>query len=68
MSLFVAGTVLGEGQVALFVAGTVLGEGQVSLFVAGAGLGWQAQYLVKFGKIAGARNVAFFNRKYSSEK
>ena len=27
---------------------------------------WQAQYLVKFGKIAGARNVAFFNRKRPS--
>ena len=36
---FVAGAVLGEGQVSLFVAGAVLGEGQVSLFVAGAVLG-----------------------------
>ena len=26
---------------------------------------WQAQYSVKFGMIAGARNVAFFNRKCS---
>ena len=24
---------------------------------------WQAQYSVKFGKIAGARNVVFFNTK-----
>ena len=39
MSLFVAGTVLGEGQVSLFVAGAVLGEGQVSLFVAGGVFG-----------------------------
>ena len=37
--LFVTGAVLGEGQVALFVTGAVLGEGQVSLFVAGAVLG-----------------------------
>ena len=27
---------------------------------------WQAQYLVKFGQIAGARNVVFFNRKRPS--
>ena len=26
---------------------------------------WQAQYSVKFGMIAGARNVVFFNRKCS---
>ena len=66
-SLFVAG-VLGEVLVSLFAAGAVLGEAQVPLFVAGAILGevqmslsWQAQYLVKFGKMAGARNVVFFN-------
>ena len=53
-SLFVAGTVLGEVQVALFGAGAVLGEVQVALFVAGAVFGevqvtlsWQAPYLVK---------------------
>ena len=63
-SLFVAGAVLGEVQVCLFVASAVLGEGQVSLFVAGAVLviferdfSWQSQYLVKFGKVAGTRNV-----------
>ena len=39
MLLFVAGAVLGEGQVSLFVAGAALGEGQVLLFVAGAVLG-----------------------------
>ena len=39
VSLFVAGTVLGEVQVSLFVAGAVFGEVQVSLFVAGAVLG-----------------------------
>ena len=38
-SLFVAGAVLGEVQVALFVAGAVLGEVVVSLFVAGAVFG-----------------------------
>ena len=27
---------------------------------------WQAQYLVKFAKIAGARNVVFFKTKCSS--
>ena len=35
MSLFVAGTILGEVQVSLFVAGAVFGEDLVSLFVAG---------------------------------
>ena len=47
--------------VSLFVAGAVsiLGGGPVSLFDAGA-------VLVKFGKIAGARNVVFFNAKWSS--
>ena len=28
-------------------------------------LSWQAQYSVKFGMIARARNVVFFNRKCS---
>ena len=28
-------------------------------------LSWQAQYSVKFGMIAGARNVVFFNTKCS---
>ena len=75
VSLFVVGAVLGEVQVSLFVVGAVLGEVQVSLFVVGAVLGlvkfkchfsWQAQYLVRFGKIAGARNVVFFNTNRSS--
>ena len=35
------------------MAGAVFGEVEVSLFVAG----------VKFGMIAGARNVVFFNTK-----
>ena len=39
MSLFVAGAVFGEVQVALFVAGAVLGEVLVLLFVAGAVFG-----------------------------
>ena len=43
MSLFVAGAVLGEGQVLLCVVGAVFGEVQVLLvvllFVAGAALG-----------------------------
>ena len=42
----------------LFVAGAVFGEVQVSF-------SWQAQYSVKFGMIAGARNVVFFNTKWS---
>ena len=69
MSLFVAGAAFGEVHVSLFVAGAVFGEVQVSLFVAGAVFGevqchfsWQAQYSVKFGMIAGARNVVIFNR------
>ena len=41
------------------MAGAVFGEVQVSLFVAGA------VYSVKFGMIAGARNVVFFNTKCS---
>ena len=49
------------------MAGAVFGEVQVSLFVAGAvklkcHFSWQAQYSVKFGMIAGARNVVIFNR------
>ena len=40
----------------LFVAGAVLGEVQVSL-------SWQAQYSVKFGMIAGARNDCIFQYK-----
>ena len=40
------------------MAGAVFGEVEVSLFVAGA-------VLVKFGMIAGARNVVFFNTKCS---
>ena len=39
MSLFVAGAVLGEGQVLLFVVGAVFGEVQVLLFVVGAVFG-----------------------------
>ena len=39
VSLFVAGTVLGEVPVLFFVVGAVFGEVQVSLFVAGAALG-----------------------------
>ena len=69
VSLFVAGAAFGEVQVSLFVAGEVFGEVQLSLFVAGAvfgevevSLSWQAQYSVKFGMIAGARNVVIFNR------
>ena len=69
MSLFVAGAAFGEVHVSLFLAGAVFGEVQVSLFVAGAvfvklkcHFSWQAQYSVKFGMIAGARNVVIFNR------
>ena len=72
MSLFVAGAAFGEVQVFLFVAGAAFGDVQVSFFVAGAvfgevqvSLSWQAQYSVKFGMIAGARNVVFFNTKCS---
>ena len=58
VSLFVAGALFGDVQVSLFVAGAVFGEVEVSLFVVGA-------YSVKFGMIAGARNVVFFNAKCS---
>ena len=66
MTLFVAGAIFGKVQGALF------GEVQMSLFVAGAALvkfkchfSWPAQYLVKFGMIAGAPTVVFFNTKCS---
>jgi len=39
------------------MAGAVFGEVAVAFFLR------QAQYSVKFGKIAGARNVVFFNTK-----
>ena len=72
--LFVGGAVFGEVQVSPFVAGAAFGEVAVSLFIPGAIFGeqylvdfkchsaWQAHYSVKFGMIAGARNVVFFNR------
>ena len=70
VSLFVAGALFGDVQVSLFVAGALFGDVQVSLFVAGAVFGEvevslfvQAQYSVKFGMIARARNVVFFNTK-----
>ena len=55
------------------MAGVAFGEVQVSFFVAGAvyllklncHFSWQAQYM-KFGMIAGARNVIFFNTTCSS--
>ena len=74
VSFFGAGAVFGEVELSFFLAGAVFGEVQVSLFVAGAVFGevelhvffsWQGQYFVKFGMIAGARNVAFFNTKCS---
>ena len=39
--------------------GAVVGDVELCHF------SWQAQYSVKFGMIAGARNVVFFNRKCS---
>ena len=55
-----AGAVLGEVQVSLFVLGAVLGGSSSVTFRATAQylvklkchFAWQAQYLVKFGKIA----------------
>ena len=65
-----AGAVFGEVEVSLFVAGAVFGEVQVSFSWQAQNLvkckchfSWQAQYAVKFGMIAGARNVVFFNTK-----
>ena len=55
-----------------FVAGAAFGEVRVSFFVPvqyllklNCHFSWQAQYSVKFGMIAGARNVVFFNTKCS---
>ena len=56
MSLFVAGAAFGEVHVSLFVAGAVY------LVKFKCHFSWQAQYSVKFGMIAGARNVVIFNR------
>ena len=58
MSLFVAGAVLGEGQVSLFVAGTVRAEGPVSLFVAGAILGEGPVSLFVAGAVLGEGPVS----------
>ena len=41
------------------MAGAVFGEVEECHF------SWQAQHSVKFGMIAGARNVVFFNTKRS---
>ena len=72
LSLFVPGAPFGEIQLSLFVAGELFGEVQASSFVAGTVFGedqchfsWQAQYLVKFGMVAGARHVVFCYRKCS---
>ena len=54
MSLFVAGAIFDEVQLSLFVAGAVFGKCHFS---------WQVRHCVKCGMIAGARIVAFFNRK-----
>ena len=59
MSLFVAGAVLGEGQVSLFVTGAVLGEGQVSLFVTGAVLGEGPVSLFVAGAVLGEGPVSW---------
>ena len=70
VSLFVAGAAFDEVPVALFVAGAAFGEVQMPFFVAGAVFGevevslFVADYFVKFGMIAGARNVVFFNTKW----
>ena len=61
-----AGALFGDVQVSLFVAGALFGDVKVSLFVElKCHFSWQAQYSVKFGMIAGARNVVFFNTKCS---
>ena len=54
MSLFAAGAVFGEVELSLFVAG--------ALFKSKCLFSWQVQYFVKFGMIAGARNVVFFKK------
>ena len=68
-----AGARFGDVGVSLFVQGTSFGDVGVSLFVAGAIFGdvamlsWQVQYLVKFGSIAGVRNVATFHTQCVSK-
>ena len=65
-----SGALFGEVQLSLFVVGAFFGEVQLMFFVSGALFGevqcqfsWQAQYLVKFGMIAGARSIVILNRK-----
>ena len=72
-----AGAVFGEVEVSLFVAGAGFGEfgsmmsvtfrGRRSIYLVKfeCHFSWQAQYSVKFGMIAGARNVVIFNTRCS---
>ena len=67
-----AGAVFGEVAVYFSWQGAAFGDVAVSLFVAVQYLVmlechflWQAQHLVKFGMVAGVRNVVFFNTKCS---
>ena len=57
-----AGAIFGEVQLSLFIAGALFGEVALKLHIQ---FSWQAQFLVKFGRIAGARNVVFFETKCS---
>ena len=73
MSLFVAGAALGEVQKCYFswqVQDLVKLQRHFSWQVQHlvrfkCHFAWQAQYSVKFRMIAGARNVVFFNTKWS---
>ena len=58
--LFVAGAVLGEGQVLLYVVGAVFGEVQMLLFVVGAVFGEGQVLLFVVGAVFGEGQVLLF--------
>ena len=58
-SLFVKGASFSNVGMSLFVAGAIFGD--VAM------LSWQAQYLVQFGWIAGARHVVTLHTKCVSK-
>ena len=60
MLLFVAGAILGEGQVLLYVVGVVFGEVQVLLFVVGAVFGEGQVLLFVVGAVFGEGQVLLF--------
>ena len=67
---FLADALVGEIQILFFMVG-ILKEKNPNIIFRGKNIlikfnyhfSWQVQHLVKFGMIAGAQKVVFFNRK-----